>query len=320
MNPQEKTKIKSKNNITRTGYRALFLLLKLIENPLSREEIIELLKKDPIINKNLSKDTVTYTINTLKKSGCIISRPSQKTNNKYVLKYHPIDIKLTEEHVQALQTFRDNIISLGDWELLIYLNNLYAKFAQIAPNEEIKNKLLYNQPLANIDYDIINKLIFHIKTVRKAKLVYNSPQNGLESFEFTPEYITLENSKLYVWGYNYKYEIFGYLRIDKIKKVITKLNSTQTPYSQTHLGEKIIYKLKGYSALMYSMNEYESIEQHNHLGEYPLTIKAHVNNKFNFYQRILEYGTDCIIVKPDSAKQEFLKILKSIKSGYKNEQ
>lgn len=42
-------------NITKTGYRALFILMKLIEKPLSRDEILECLSADPIAKKRLFK-------------------------------------------------------------------------------------------------------------------------------------------------------------------------------------------------------------------------------------------------------------------------
>ena len=42
-------------NITKTGYRALFILMKLIEKPLSRDEILECLSADPIAKKDFSK-------------------------------------------------------------------------------------------------------------------------------------------------------------------------------------------------------------------------------------------------------------------------
>lgn len=309
---------KEKSNITRTGYRALFLLKKLALSPLSREEIIKVLEPDPIINKDISKDSVTYTINTLKKAGCVISRPTRKTANKYVLKSHPFNITLKEEHIDALLTFRDTIVSHGDWELLIHMNNLYAKLARIAPNAETRDALYYKHPLRDINFDIINNLIIYSKTGRKALLLYDSPINGEEELGFSPEFITFENEKLYVWGHNLKYNSYGYLRIDKIKDILTHIYSAPKA-DEDNFKKPVInvkYRLKGYSAIMYSPNEYEILADDDDTKEFPLLIRAEVSNKFNFYQKILSYGTDCKIISPESAKKEFLDILKAIKTGY----
>lgn len=226
---QTNKSINPDNNISKTGYRALFVLMKLLKKPYSREELALECQSDPIIKKDLSKDTVTYTINTLKKAGCIISRPSVKTDNKYVLKYHPFNTLLTAEHVDALQALRESVASLGDWELLIYLNNLYAKIARIAPDNETKELLIYKHPLTVVEF-----------------------------------------------------------------------------------------MLKGYSAIMYTDNEHEIIIKEDKDSEYPLTIRAEVSNKFNFYQRILSFGTDCKILSPQSVKDDILAELKNIKARYQN--
>lgn len=320
MNYNLQNKYKEISNITRTGYRALFLLKKLLEKPLSREEMINILQQNPIINKDLSKDTVTYTVNTLKKAGCIISRPTKKTNNKYVLKSHPFNILFDKKHISALLDFRDTIISHNDWELLIHINNLYAKLAKIAPDTETRNALYYKHPLNEVNFDIINNLIIYSKTGKKALILYESPVNGIEELEFSPEFITFENEKLYIWGHNLKYNSYGYLRIDKIKNIINHIYCA--PKAADDNFEKTIipvqYRLKGYSASMYSPNEYEIIEETDKEKEYPLLIKAEVSNKFNFYQRILSYGKDCKIISPEPIKKEFVDILKSIKAGYNN--
>ena len=165
-------------NISKTGYRALFLLMKLLESPKTRAELIECAAQDPVLNKDFSKDTITNTINILKKSGCIISRPSQKTNNKYVLKYHPFSMMFPEECINALQTFRNNISLTGDWKMVAALNNLYEKlieFTDIPINQAV---LLYEHPLKNINFKIIRELEMGIAFHQLLNIRYKSPQSG----------------------------------------------------------------------------------------------------------------------------------------------
>lgn len=305
------------HNITKTGYRALFLLMQLIKQPLSRDELIELVEENPILNKDFSKDTITNTINTLRKSGCIISRPSQKTQHKYVIKTHPFGIYLQSQHIKALQTFRESLVAGGNWRLVFLLNNLYTKISGRAQDSTDAEILQNHHPFKDIDIDIINNLILFIKTGKKARFIYNSSRNGIEELEFSPEYITFENQKLYVWGHNLKYDNFGYLRIDKIKAITTLIYNAPNA-ADDKLKKRIVkveYLLKGNSAQIFACNEYEKIIEKQ---ENTLIIEANVSNKFNFYQRILSFGTDCKILTPESAQKELLNILMNIKAGYKN--
>ena len=315
MNFLQNKELNENHNITKTGYRALFLLSQLIKQPLSRNEIIEILERNPVIGKDLSKDSITNTINTLRKAGCIISRPSQKTQNKYVLKFHPFCIGLDKNQINALQTFRDAVIAHEDWQLVLHINNLFAKISKLAPDNVSKQILNTNHPFNDINIDILNTLILFIKTHKKAKFVYKSAGYGLEELEFSPEYITFENNKLYIWGHNSKYDSFGYLRIDKIKEVTTPIYNA--PKSDVQNFDRpsvtVEYILKGSSAQTFVCNEYEEIIKKE---ESIITVRSHVKNKFNFYQRILSFGTDCKLLSPQSVQKEFLQIIKDIKAGY----
>lgn len=310
-----------KNNISKTGYRALFLLLKLIESPKTRDEILACLKDDPIIKTEQSKDTVTNTINALKKAGCVISRPTQRTNNKYVLKSHPFMISFSKENIEALLSLRESIVTLNDWQLLVNLNTLYAKIAKYAPDLASKNMLFFNHPLKNINLAIVRELLLHAKLKKHTIITYDSPKYNEESLYFTPEYITLENGKLYVWGYSPKYNNISYLRIDRIKKVnlinFLGYNSEDAKFEKPNIEVK--YKLKGLSAMMFIEDENEIIESETPDKEYSLTIKATINNEFNFLQKILSYGTDCLLISPKYFKEKLFEKIKAIKMEYQDD-
>ncbi len=318
MNQAYEKSLNTDNNISLTGYRSLFLLLELLKSAKTREELLYCFSKDPIIKSNLSKDTVTNTINALKAAGCVISRPTQKTENKYVLKSHPFILRLSKENVQLLLAIRESIVTLGDWQLLINLNNLYAKIALLAPDWDSQRMLLYEHPFKYINSQIFSAVLLNSKLKKHLMICYNSPENGEENLIFTPEYITLENKKLYVWGFNKKYETFSYLRIDRIRK-INYLNFLGSSPEYEDFDKQVIvakYKLKGLSALMYVGETNEIILESNTNSEYPLTIEAHIDDKFNFIQRVLSYGSDCLIISPDEIKSDLLKYLEQMKSEY----
>ena len=312
----------AENNLSKTGYRALFLLFKLIEAPRTAEELINLVSVDPILKNDISKDTITLTINTLRKAGCVITRPTWKSGCKYILKSHPFSTKLSQENINTLQILRDSISTLGDWQLLLQINKFYEKIAHLAPDTESKDLLLYKHALKNVDYQILNELVLYSQLKKTINFCYDSPKHGVEDIDFIPEKITFENEKLYVWGYHIKYDKVCFLRVDKISHIclLTDINiKKQCKFCEENTN-CITYKLKGYSATMYSENNNEIIVCSDSKKEYSLTIKAYIKNRFNFFQRLLSYGTDCVIISPESAKTDFLQVLKNIKEGYQNEE
>ena len=104
-------------------------------------------------------------------------------------------------------------------------------------------------------------------------------------------------------------------RIDKIKEVTTPIYNA--PKSDVQNFDRpsvtVEYILKGSSAQTFVCNEYEEIIKKE---ESIITVRSHVKNKFNFYQRILSFGTDCKLLSPQSVQKEFLQIIKDIKAGY----
>lgn len=54
-------------------------------------------------------------------------------------------------------------------------------------------------------------------------------------------------------------------------------------------------------------------------NEYPYTIETRVNNDFNFVQRLLSYGSDCVLLEPEELKVQLLESIKKIKEQYKND-
>jgi predicted DNA-binding transcriptional regulator YafY len=292
--------------------------MELLKSPKTRDELLDCLKKDIILKNECSKDSITNTINALRKVGCVISRPSLRTKNKYILKSHPFTKTLSKENIDALLTLRESITSLGDWQLLININNLYKKIANITTDKDSYEQLVYNHVLKNINLKILQELLISINLQKNLQITYYSPENGEERLEFIPNYISLENKKLYLWGYNKKYNNHSYLRIDRIRKInlIDFFSQEKTQIPACCGGIIVKYRLKGLSALLYIDNPNETIIEKNQEPEFSITIKETVNNKFNFFQKVLSYGTDCKILSPKEIQIDFLNTLKKIKSEY----
>ncbi len=317
MRPNAQKSFNLDNNISKTGYRALYILMKLLESPKARAELIDCAANDPVINKDFSKDTITNTINLLKKAGCIISRPTKKTNNKYVIKSHPFVVNFSKQEVEALQIFRKSMLTMCDWQMLLRLNNLYSKAAKFAPNDELADLLKFGHPFNRISGKILRDMIFSRQKLISIK--YNSPKYGIEDFDIIPHFINFENEKLYVWCYNCKYNATSFLRIDRILNINYYTFDYDIAQKQDKFEEqqfKAVYELKGSAAMMYIPGTGEKIIEENKNDEFPLKIEILVKNKFNFIQKLLSYGTECRILSPKPFIKEFLETLERIKGDY----
>lgn len=306
-------------SISKTGYRALLLFRLLLESPKTRDEIIEIFTKDPFIGKDLSKDTITNTANALRDCGCLIARPNMRTDFRYVLSDHPFAIKISKRHGQYLQNLRKSIISYGEWEKIEQLNRLYIKIAEFAQDTETRDMLLYNRPLKDIDDEILRDVVRYAKSKKTVNFSYNSPKNGIEDLKFIPDFIQFENDKLYVWGYSFKYDNIGYLRIDKIKSVnIISFEKNDKIFEEyRNKITKATYSLHDYCAQIFVESEHEKIIKKT---KSKILVEATVYSEFNFLQKILSYGPDCALHEPQDLRTKFIDMVKNLRAAYDKEE
>lgn len=308
------------NVISKTGYRALFLLRLLLTQSYSRDELTAIFANDPFIGKDLSEDTITNTINALRNAGCIIPKPNKKNNFKYSITSHPFSMTISANNAMYFHELRKGIIAIGDWQLIESVNNLYSKLADFVEDKYSKELLTKKHPLRDINKKVLQDLIIATKKKVTVTLCYRSARkNELESLKFLPDFIQFENEKLYVWGYSYHYENIGYLRIDKIKSVnFVDYSDNTTVYEKyLNLVKKVRYALTGLSSHTFQESRFEKIIKRD---EFSILVEASVYSEFNFIQKILSYGQECKIIGPEDFKKHLVKILKDIRAGYDDEQ
>ncbi len=303
------------NVISKTGYRALFLLRLLLTDSYTREELTEIFAQDPLIGKDLSEDTITNTINALRQVGCIIPKPNKKNNFKYSITLHPFSLKISETNALYLHELRKGVISTGDWQLIDAVNNLYNKLAEFIPDKYTKELIKTKHPLRDVDKKVLQDLILATKQKSTVEIRYYSAKNGWEELSFIPDFIEFENEKLYVWGYSYKYNEISYLRIDKIKAVTQNTYRSNKEVYEKYLKmvKRVRYELKGLASHTFSENRFERIISKT---ESTIIVEAEVYSEFNFIQKLLSYGPDCKIIEPEEYKSKFVEILKNIRAKY----
>ena len=297
--------------ISLTGYRILIILKALMEKSRTIDELVEIIEKNKIIKRVTSKDTLRIDLNTLKRAGCKISRPSKANDYKYELLSHPFTFKLSDKELKVLIRLRDKLTQEMEWQDVLILNELYSKIASITFNEELINEIENTKPLINVNPNILEELSSPIIIGKKVQIIYNSPKFGEEELDIVPQKITFENGKLYLWCYSYKYQKNSLLNIERIAKInfidITKTIETTASYDVT-------YTVMGNSLKTFELKEFEEIIEKT---KDSITVLAHVENEFYFIQRLLLFGKDFRIISPDFFKEKLINKIKLMQKGYR---
>lgn len=311
VNNQQNTETKRYyTNISITAYRAIKILKLLLEKPCSHAELQEAIKNDEIINRSTSDDTLRVTINSLKAVGCEILRPTLKNNHKYILKYHPFNIKFSEAQIKILNKIRKNFLCKNDWQTVLKLNDLYDKIVEFANDENVKNLINHKKPFSGIKPEVKEWLLSGDIKNKEIVVTYTKKAKKQEIINIITDKIFCEAERIYIWAWSCKYNHYVYFKAD----CISKIHSIHTVNKeQEKIKYKAIYKLTGSDLKTFKCNEEEKIIN---FDENSIIVEYSVMNEFKFFQKLLSFGENFEIIEPDFIKQKFFDKLAEIEKRY----
>jgi predicted DNA-binding transcriptional regulator YafY len=310
--------INNVDNISLTAYRIINIFKLLYEKPASDQEINDNLQDKITNSKPLSKDTIGIYINTLKAIGCNISRPKKNNNYKFELLDHPFKPNINTEEIKALFDIRKFIVSLDDWKLIIKTEKLITSIIKTLDTKKqeefsyMKSNLFRGYSL-NDKFELIDNLEKYCNNKKYVTFYYESAIGNEKLVSLVAEKLHYENDALYLWGFDISNEETRYYRVDKIKK-ITTLNIILPSYSINPI--EIEYKLCGYASEMFNPSITDIIVSETQNEK---IILSKINNSFKFFQDILTYGSECVILSPREIQQEHIKRLTMILKFYQGE-
>lgn len=299
--------------ISTTGYRTLLILKLLMQKERTLDELVELIKADIVVQKSISKDTVRVAINTLRKIGCEIPRPSRTNQYKYELVSHPFVFVVSDEQFNALLRLKEILCEKYSWDKVLLINDLYSKIFSLTKNQSQIEYVENSKSLACVDRGLLIELTNKNLINKKIEIEYNSVKYGKEILEVVPLKFTFENGKLYLVCYNFKYQHNSILNVERILKLVS-VNLSETYENNT--SYEVVYKLENEAFKIFELKDNEEIIEKT---KDSITVKAVVLNEFLFVQRILLFATDVQLISPSSFKQKILDKLKLLKRGYENE-
>ncbi|MBR6162694.1 WYL domain-containing protein [bacterium] len=310
-NTQLKSEPLKQKSISLTAYKTLLIFAELLKHPCTKEELINLLS-DTIGEEQSSKDTLRRIINTLKKAGCIISRPTEKNGYLYSLISHPFSPEFNKKDAEILNYIRSNIVLSEDYKFTDKVNKLCEKLISYSSDNDFKEEILNNNPFSAVNPEILNRLTSGELIGRVVEFSYFSANSGLEELRFIPQKITMKNTKLYIWGYGFKYSQYAFLNVERIKGI----NSVYEIDSDFRLPAfDVHYTISGESAKTFTPEGNETIEEKED-GE--ILVQHTACDDFSLFQRLLQFGSDLKTLSPDFINERFLEKLKKIRAGYLN--
>lgn len=294
--------------VSMTGARALVILLSLFESPKTFEEIRDLLVECGVVDKEYSIDTIRIDINTLKAIGCKITKATKRNNHKYGLLYHPMNLVLTPEEVKTLKKIYKKISKVASPNKILKYHKLFQKMSDMVEDDNIKNQLLGISILKGENINLIEELVKDEKKNNKIRIAYKPVGHPEEEYEISIEKLELRSNKLYVFCYNHTLSKRMFLNVSRIKSIICKMFDKGSSFG---LDTTVKFKLNYFND--YEIEENETIlESKNNCA----IIEGKYFNEFIAIQRMLSFGSDCVVIEPEEIKETVINKLKEMRSMY----
>ena len=289
-----------------TGLRILEVLKILLISNFSKSEIIDILKDNSGIGSVYTNEAFIKYFNTLKVSGLKIN----KIKNKYELENALINIELSEE----------------EKAILLYLLNNYKILHNKTNEEAVKtaifkiNKFLYNfennntiekillkqtQITDNIKENLIETFQKLLIDNLQVKIKYKRNQNTEEEIILELKELVEKNNNIYITGYCKKQARNKKILLDTIISV------EQMPQKSINAGinSAVTFEVYGKLASLYKLKPSEKLVD---FSENSRTISNTDEDKDILLKRLLKYGENCKILKPESYQKELLALTDEI--------
>lgn len=300
--------IDDSKQISSTGVRALIVLLGLLVEPKTHEELKDFLISCGVINSVYSIDTLRMDINTLKTIGCEFDKASKKKDYKYTLLSHPFKVKITSMDVCFLKEIYKSICKNASPETLLNYHYLFEKLSKLSDSEEVCESLLGISLFKDLDLKIIKTLFTDEKHNNKIQIQYAATKKKEVIYDVTIEKLAMRSDKLYAFCYNHTFAKRMFLKVKNIKGILCKYFDRTSK-----VGLDIVVKFRLKNSYRYQLEPNETIIDSS---TQELFIEGMYFNTFTAVQRILSFGSDCTVVGPTEIKELVIEKLLEMRELY----
>ena len=297
------------NQISLTGVRSLLLLWLLIQGPRTLDEIREEFTKLNIMEEAHSNDILRIDLNTLRAMGCEITHATAKTGFKYILKKHPFSLNITPEEIALLKKVYRKVKDKSSILMLIKYDEFFKKLAEHVTDIDIKEQLCGLSILKSFEIDFIKALAEDCRENKTLRLLYYNPETKEEGEkEIIAQRLVAQNDKVYLWGYDTDKKEAVTLNVKRIRAVLSRiLGSGGVEFKRTCVK----FFLKNFGVT--DIDEDEVIIETLNNG---VLVEGRYHNEFVAMQRILSFGSDCIVQEPQEFREKIIQKLKDMRKIY----
>lgn len=300
--PADKSEL---NQVSLTGLRGIVLLGLLIEAPRSLKEIREIFTDLNIFEPEHSDDILRIDINTLKASGCEITKANAKTGFKYRLLKHPFSLNILKDEIHVIKKAYKKIKDSSNIEY----DELFKKLAEYIDDSEAKETLRGLSVLKTFDTEFIQDLIEDCRQNRTLRLSYRTPQAKDDSQkEVCAHRIVFQNDKIYLYGFDLIRKKSVVLNIKRIGAILARFSgSSKVEIEYT----TVKFFLKNFGVT--GIEENEVILENRDDG---YIIEGRYYNDFLAAQRILSFGANCTVLEPQEFREKIIQKLINMRNVY----
>lgn len=304
--PADKSEL---NQVSLTGLRGIVLLGLLIEAPRSLKEIREIFTDLNIFEPEHSDDILRIDINTLKASGCEITKANAKTGFKYRLLKHPSSLNILKDEIHVIKKAYKKIKDSSNIELILKYDELFKKLAEYIDDSEAKETLRGLSVLKTFDTEFIQDLIEDCRQNRTLRLSYRTPQAKDDSQkEVCAHRIVFQNDKIYLYGFDLIRKKSVVLNIKRIGAILARFSgSSKVEIEYT----TVKFFLKNFGVT--GIEENEVILENRDDG---YIIEGRYYNDFLAAQRILSFGANCTVLEPQEFREKIIQKLINMRNVY----
>lgn len=295
-------------NYAKSTYNTLFLANLLLDNKLSKKEILE---KFNLLDNKISLATLNNYLKKLKDNKINIKKEGL---NFYIdcSNYH---FEMTKENIKALNDIKKLILSKKNYKIIRMIMRFFYKISKMITDEELKYELMDFGYYSELNWDLIYKLESHCKNKDIILIDYILPYGANKPIEYHVDKISHSKTsqRLYLEGIIAGTKNFSKLPIDRIytiKKIIRKKTAFEVEV------DILTYKVlkNAWEKAQKDLKEKITDSDENYY-----TIETPLTDEFYLTQRLFEFCPDLVYISEGKIKDTIIERLEILKKTYDNE-
>lgn len=288
------------------GIRILEILQLLSDKGLTRKELIEELKLSSDVDKIYTPEALIKYFNAFESLGLKLG----KYGVRYEFKNAFQKLSLSKEEINAFVLLLSNYKNLHDKDSKEIVGEIAHKFNKYFDfdTDELFAKIVYQKERAESKKqrdNILQTLENMMYDKQNVVIVYQKNSNTTEEILAELKQIGERGERYVVSCYLPAEGKNRRLYVDKI----LKLEQLPQKNAEVNFLNSVVFEVTGRLALSYKLKESEKVID---FSKTHLTISNTAEDKEALLRRLLKYGENCKIIKPEEVKEEFIELTDKI--------